>query len=137
MKRTTHHSYWQGLLGALFMLLLVSCGSNEKVGSQSLISGATNKTWSASKETNAAGDKEKISKAEKGQTLQFYADGRFAASGGSALETGTWTFDQSGQKLSLNFENQSVTENFDVIKLTDDEMHLKAADGSVMQLSAN
>lgn len=136
MKPTMWKNYWATLLFSLFALMLVSCGSDDKAGSESMISGESNKTWSASKEVNAAGGKEKLSKEEKAQSLQFYADGRFAMGGGSALETGTWAFDPSAKRLSLQFANQNVTENFDVLKLTDDEMRLKAENGSEMVLEA-
>jgi len=136
MKKTTWKNYCQTLLFGLFALVLVSCGSGDKAGSEAMISGKSNKTWTTSKEVNAAGDKEKLSEDEKAQNLQFYADGRFAMGGGSSLETGTWLYDPSGKRLSLQFTNQNVTENFDVLKLTDDEMRLKAEDGSEMLFEA-
>jgi hypothetical protein len=118
----------------LLLTVLVSCGGKDKVGSDSLISGASSKTWHTDKEVDATGDKEKLSDAEKQQNIQFYADGRFAMGGGAALQTGTWAFDQAAKQLTLNFEGQSNSENFEVLKLTDDEMRLKAADGSEMEL---
>ena len=122
------------LLTMMFAVVLVSCGGEDKVGTESLISGASSKTWEINKELNAAGDKEKLSKSEKQETMQFYSDGRFALSGGGTLQTGTWSFDQAAKKLTLQFEGQDVTENFDVAKLEDDKMELRAADGSVMEL---
>lgn len=115
---------------------IVACGDKDKVGSENLITGTNSKTWKANKELDAAGDKEKLTKEEKQETMQFYADGRFALGGGGMLQTGTWSYDQSAKRLSLQFEDQDVTENFEVLKLTDDQMELKAADGSVMKLEA-
>lgn len=127
----------QYVLALLVMLVMASCGGDkEKVGSESMISGASSKTWKANKELNAAGDKDKLTKDEKGETMQFYADGRFALGGGGTLQTGTWAFDQAAKRITLNFENQNVAENFQVNKLTDNEMHLVAADGSEMHLKA-
>lgn len=126
---------WQLLLLALVMVVS-SCGNNEKVGSEQMISGSGSKTWNASKELNAAGNKEKLSKAEKQETMQFYSDGRFALGGGGMLETGTWSFDQAAKRLSLRFEGQDVTENFEVTQLTEKEMHLKDNTGGVMELKA-
>ncbi|MBF9251802.1 hypothetical protein I2I11_00700 [Pontibacter sp. 172403-2] len=136
MKPTMWKNYWATLLCSLFALVLVSCGSGDEAGSESMISGESNKTWTTSKEVNAAGGKEKLSEEEKAQSLQFYADGRFAMGGGSALETGTWSFDPAAKRLSLQFADQNVIENFDVLKLTDDEMRLKAEDGFEMLLEA-
>lgn len=127
---------WTRLLTIMLVILLWSCGGKDEVGTESMISGGSSKTWKANKELNAAGDKEKLSGEEKQETMQFYADGRFALGGGGALQTGTWTFDQAAKRLSLQFEGQDMTENFEVTKLTNDKMELKAADGSVMQMEA-
>ncbi|WP_242920956.1 lipocalin family protein [Pontibacter liquoris] len=136
MRLATPNRYWAGLLFGLYTLLLVSCGNKDKVGTESMISGPNSKTWTAAKETNASGDKEKLSDAEKAQNMQFYSDGRFAMGGGATLQTGTWAYDQAGKQLSLTFEGQSHSETFEVVKLTDDEMRLKAADGSEMVMEA-
>lgn len=126
---------WHGLLALLLTITITSCGGNkEEVGSESMISGANSKTWVADKEMAASGDKEKLTDAEKEQMMQFYADGRFALGGGGTLQTGTWSYDQAGKRLSLQFEGADMTENFEVLKLDDDEMDLRAADGTVMEM---
>ncbi len=127
---------WQAILTLTLVVLLASCGGKESAGNQTMISGGSSKTWKASKETNAAGDKEKLSGEEKQETMQFYSDGRFALGGGSALQTGTWSYDQAAKKLSLTFEGQGTSETFDVTKLSEKEMTLKASDGSEMQMKA-
>ena len=101
-----------------------------------MISGGSSKTWKASKETTASGDKDKLTKDEKQETMQFYSDGRFAMGGGGSLETGTWAYDQAGKRLSLTFQDQTNAEVFQVEKLTDKEMTLVAGDGSKMELKA-
>ncbi|WP_347157238.1 lipocalin family protein [Pontibacter chitinilyticus] len=136
MKMKIEMRLWQALCAMLLAVVLVSCGGKDEVGSQSLISGADNKTWKTDRQEDATGDKQKLSDAEKQQNIQFYADGRFAMGGGSSLQTGTWSFDEAAKRLSLQFENENVTQNFDVQKLTDDEMRLKAADGSLMTLES-
>ncbi|GAB3826689.1 lipocalin family protein [Pontibacter rugosus] len=118
----------------LLSFFLLSCGGGEEVGSENLISGPDNKTWVADEEINAAGDEQDLTKDEQAQTMQFYADGRFAMSGGSTLQTGTWSFDQAAKRLSLQFENQDVTQNFEVLKLSDDELNLRGSDGTVLEL---
>ncbi|PTX15283.1 hypothetical protein C8N40_108175 [Pontibacter mucosus] len=126
---------WHGLLAVLLAILITSCGGNkEEVGSETMIAGTSSKTWVADKERDATGDKEKLTDAEKDQTMQFYADGRFALGAGAALQTGTWTFDQSAKRLTLQFEGADMSENFEVIKLDDDELDLRASDGSVMEM---
>ncbi|MFT2007249.1 hypothetical protein ACMA1I_01115 [Pontibacter sp. 13R65] len=123
-------------LFAMLMLVMVSCGGNEKVGTQNMISGNSSKTWKAEKSLNASGDKEKLTKEEKAETMQFYSDGRFALGGGGSLQTGTWSFDQSAKRLSLQFQGDDVSENFDVEQLTEKEMRLVGQDGIKMELKA-
>ncbi|MEJ8801100.1 lipocalin family protein [Pontibacter sp. H249] len=123
------------LITMMLVIILWSCGGKEEVGNESMISGSSSKTWKANKELNAAGDKEKLSSDEKQETMQFYADGRFALGGGGSLQTGTWTYDQTAKRLSLQFEGQDMTENFEVTKLTEDKMVLQG-DGSTMELEA-
>ncbi|WP_239020908.1 lipocalin family protein [Pontibacter arcticus] len=126
----------QYTLAALVMVVLVSCSGKEEVGSTSLITGASSKTWKTDKSIDATGDKEKLTDQEENEALQFFADGRFSTSGGAALQTGTWTFDQAAKTLSLQFEGAATQEVFNVTKLTEDEMRLKAPDGSEMVLSS-
>lgn len=121
---------------AALVLSMASCGGNEEVGSESMITGASSKTWVADEETNAAGEERDLDAAEEAQTMQFYADGRFALSANGMLQTGTWSYDQTGKRLTLQFENEDITENFEVLKLDEDEMDLKADDGTVMEMEA-
>ncbi|WP_299822558.1 lipocalin family protein [uncultured Pontibacter sp.] len=136
LRNLNFRSAWAKLITMMLVVVLWSCGGNEEVGTESMLSGASSKTWKANKELNAAGDKDKLTKEEKQETMQFYADGRFALGGGGSLQTGTWTYDQTAKRLSLQFEGQDMTENFEVTKLTDSKMELRATDGSVMQMEA-
>ena len=139
MNRSGRHNLlrvWQTFVTLLLVIVLVSCGGKDSAGSESMLSGTSSKTWKSKKELNAEGDKEKLTDAEKQQNIQFYADGRFAMGGASTLQTGTWSYDQSAKKLTLQFEDQNVSENFDVLKMSDDELRLKAADGSEMVMEA-
>ncbi|MFD2246303.1 lipocalin family protein [Pontibacter ruber] len=127
---------WQAVMALLLVFVMASCGGKDKVGTENMISGSSSKTWVAKKELTASGEKDKLTEQEKEETMQFYSDGRFAMGGGGSLETGTWSFDQAAKKLTLRFEGQDVTENFDVVQLTDKEMRLKDATGGEMQLKA-
>jgi hypothetical protein len=127
---------WSFLMALLLLVVMASCGGNEKAGNDTMISGGSSKTWKASKETTASGDKDKLTQDEKQETMQFYSDGRFAMGGGGSLETGTWAYDQSGKRLSLTFQDQTAAEVFQVEKLTEKEMTLVAGDGSKMELKA-
>ncbi|MBB6611468.1 lipocalin family protein [Pontibacter sp. Tf4] len=126
------NALYKMVLPLLLAVVLVSCGGKDTAGTESMLTGPSSKTWTAKKELNASGDKEKLTDAEKQQNIQFYADGRFAMGGASTLQTGTWEYDQSAKKLTLQFENQEVSETFDVVKLEEDELRLRAADGSEM-----
>lgn len=124
------------LLAMLFAVVLVSCGGDDEVGSENMISGTNNKTWVADEEMDASGQEvEPVDTDEQGG-MQFYADGRFALGERGVLRTGTWSFDPSANRLTLQFEDQDVTQTFIVTKLTEDEMNLKVPDGSEMKLKA-
>ncbi|WP_439881228.1 lipocalin family protein [Pontibacter sp. MBLB2868] len=122
------------LLVAIGTVIMVSCGGKDEVGTEHMISGNSSKAWVINEELNAVGEEEKLTSMEKHETLQFYADGRFAMGSGGMLKTGTWSFDETAKRMSLQFEDEENTENFEVIKLSDDEMELKAEDGAIMKL---
>lgn len=130
--------YLTFVMAIVLVAFMASCGGNsDNVGNANMISGGSSKTWKAHKETTASGDKDKLTREEKDETMQFYSDGRFAMGGGGALQTGTWNYDQAGKRLSLTFEGADVSQNFTVEKLTDKEMNLVAGDGSKMQMKAD
>lgn len=136
VNKVSYKSTLNTLLAMLFAVVLVSCGGEDKVGSESMISGPNNKTWVADEETNSAGQEvDQVDKDQRGG-MQFYADGRFAMGESGMLRTGTWSFDQAAKRLTLQFEDENVTQNFEVTKLTEREMNLKVPDGSEMQLKA-
>ncbi|WP_162051545.1 hypothetical protein [Pontibacter pamirensis] len=124
------------LLAMLFAVMLVSCGGGDEVGSENMISGTNSKTWVADEEMDSAGQEvEQVDTDEQGG-MQFYADGRFALGESGMLRTGTWSFDQAANRLTLQFEEQNETVNYEVTKLTEDEMNLRVPDGSEMKLKA-
>ncbi|GGG07239.1 lipocalin family protein [Pontibacter amylolyticus] len=130
-------AYFTFVMAFVLMAFMTSCGGDkDNAGTANMISGGSSKTWKAAKETTASGDKDKLTSDEKDETMQFYSDGRFAMGGGGSLQTGTWTYDQAGRRLSLTFEGASESQNFTVEKLTDKEMDLVAGDGSKMEMKA-
>ncbi|MFD2512954.1 lipocalin family protein [Pontibacter locisalis] len=133
MNRNKRNLY-QVLLTVIFAITVISCGGNEEVGTENMMSGPNSKTWMINEELDVAGDEQELSELEEQESIQFYADGRFAMGSGGMLQTGTWSFDQSGKRLTLQFEDEEMTENFEVVKLTDSKMELKAEDGSLMKL---
>lgn len=120
----------------LVLLLAASCKEKNTVGNASMISGDENKTWKTTKETTASGEKDKVTGEEKKQTMQFFANGSFSMTSPTQNASGKWTFDAMSKNLTLQFVGSDMTENFSVVKLTDDEMTLKAADGTQMELEA-
>jgi hypothetical protein len=102
-----------------------NASSNDK-----LIAGDSEKTWKAKRETNSEGDKDKLTKAEKEQRITFWRNGNVKMGDETQTLDGKWSY--SGSTLTLQFTGENVTENFTVIELEDDEMKLRAADGSEM-----
>ncbi|MFC6997606.1 lipocalin-like domain-containing protein [Rufibacter roseus] len=129
------------LLTFLLMTLLsigsFSCGNKSNEGGNAqMISGSTSKVWKANKETNSVGDKEKLSKAEKQEQIQFFSNGNFTQTSATQSDNGTWTYDPQTKTLSLTYANNSVSENFSVTELDEDNLKLQAPDGSTLELEA-
>lgn len=116
---------------------MASCGEKEATPSQ-IIAGEGSKSWSASRETSASGEKEKPSKAEKAQTMEFYQNGTFQIRDETKFQTGKWNYNETAKVLELIFEDRpDVAESFQVLELDKTEMKLKAADGSTMLLKSS
>jgi hypothetical protein len=125
------------LLTFAFLLFAAGCKEKNTVGNASMISGNESKTWKATRETSASGDKDKLDKAERQQEMQFFANGSFSMRSPSQNSSGKWTYDAMAKSLSLQFVGSTMTENFQVLSLSNDEMKLQAADGSQMTLEAD
>jgi hypothetical protein len=116
-------------------LLLVAWGCGKKSDSMSndeKIAGKDQKTWIATRETNAEGDKDKLTRDEKKESITFWTNGNVKMGNDNESSSGQWSY--SGNTLTLQFAGASMTENFTVIELEDDNMKLKAADGSEMTM---
>ncbi|WP_192823565.1 lipocalin family protein [Rufibacter sp. LB8] len=124
------------LLVLCLSVLSFSCNKKQEAGSPSMISGATSKVWKASKETNAAGDKESLSSEEKQQQIQFFANGNFTQTSESQSANGTWAYDDAAKNLALTYSGNSVSENFKVTEIDEDDLKLQAPDGSTLTLKA-
>ncbi|KAA5547988.1 hypothetical protein F0145_08615 [Adhaeribacter rhizoryzae] len=130
MKLLTLKNYFT-YLTLFIMLVLASCQDKNKTPTASMISGDTSKTWKATRETNAAGDKDKITGAEKSEVIQFYANGSFSMRSSSQNASGKWTYDAMARSLVLQFVGSDMTENFQVVSLTEDEMKLQSPSGTM------
>ncbi|PZX57687.1 lipocalin-like protein [Algoriphagus ratkowskyi] len=118
-----------------FLFIADSCTNKELTNEQKL-SGESSKTWTAKREFNAEGDKEKLTREEKKESMTFYSNGKFNMKSGTDAMSGTWTI-SGDNTLSLVFENSSMSENFQIIKLDDDDARLRAGDGSELVLDAD
>ena len=122
-----------------FTLLLgaASCQQKDTVGNASMLTGADSKTWKTEAETTASGEKDKITSDEKKQEIQFFANGSFSMRSPTQNASGKWTYDAMAKNLSLQFVGSDLTENFQVLSLTNDDLKLQAKDGSMMELEAD
>ncbi|MDQ4141395.1 MAG: hypothetical protein M3142_12855 [Bacteroidota bacterium] len=125
------------LLCFTFMLFAAGCQKKDTVGNAGMLTGADSKVWKTEKETTATGEKDKLTKEEKQQEFQFFANGSFSMRSPSQTASGKWTYDAMARNLSLQFVGSDLTENFQVLNLTNDELKLQAADGSQMILEAD
>lgn len=100
-----------------------------------MVAGENSKTWVAKRETNAQGDKDKLSDAEEEQKMVFYANGSFQMQNNAEFQAGRWNYNAAQQELEITFDDrQDVKEVFQVQELEDDKMVLNASDGSTLQL---
>lgn len=117
----------------LLVFFLMSCGNkSESMSNEEKISGKDSKTWEATKELNSDGDKEKLTRAEKKETITFSRNGNVKMSNNDEIMNGTWSY--VNNTLSLQFTGTNVTESFTVLELQDDKMQLQAVDGSQLNL---
>lgn len=125
------------LLIPLMLITLIVAGCNKKSESTSItneekIAGTTEKTWTATRETNADGDKDKLTREEKKEKITFRRNGNVTMGDETKTMDGEWTY--AGSTLTLHFKGEAVTENFSVIELSEDKMQLKAGDGSLLTM---
>lgn len=120
----------------LIVFLLVGCGKkSETMTNEEKISGQSEKTWKATRETNAEGDKDKLTREEKKESITFSRNGNVKMSNNDQMMGGTWSF--MDNTLSLQFTGTNVTENFKVTELSEDKMLLLAEDGSTLTLESD
>jgi hypothetical protein len=121
----------QSLMLVLVVLIMGACkDKSDSMTNEQKIAGTGQKTWVAKKETDASGDKDKLTKAEKKEVITFWSNGNVKMSDGNQSQSGQWSY--NGGTLTLQFTGADVTENFTVLELDDDKMKLKAGDGSEM-----
>lgn len=122
----------------LFMALVqLGCNRQSKKSGEEMIAGETSKTWRAVRETDAAGNNERTSREERKDVMQFYQNKTFTINTANEAGNGTWTYNENNQTLSLQFADENVTENFQVLKLEENEMRLRAGNNREMTLRAD
>ncbi|CAN5892099.1 hypothetical protein BH24BAC1_BH24BAC1_06260 [soil metagenome] len=135
MKRN-HLSFTAVYLFLILASFSFGCNQKENKTGRELIAGNSSKTWHASKLKNAAGNKESLSKEERQDVMQFYANGTFTINTANQANNGTWTFNDNTKTLSLQFPDENVTQNFQVTDISEKEMQVRAGDGTDMTLRA-
>ena len=117
---------------AVIVLFIAGACSNKELTNEEKIAGTAEKTWEATRETDASGDKDKLTRAEKNERITFARNGNVQMGNGEQSMSGQWSLE--GTNLKLHFASEDVTENFVVLELKDDMMKLKAGDGSEMTM---
>jgi hypothetical protein len=112
------------------VVLMTGCNKSDELTAEEKIAGKDEKTWKAKRETNAAGDADRLTRDEKRETITFWRNGNVKMGNGDQVMSGQWSLE--GSNLRLQFTGSDVSENFTVIDLDKDELKLKAGDGSVL-----
>jgi hypothetical protein len=127
----------KSILACIAIAVLLTYGCNKKDDNPNAkIAGTTNKTWHPVKETNAEGDKEKLTDQEEKESWVFYNNGTMSMNLATQAMKGSWSYEAAGKSLTITPDDGSGSKQFTVEDLTDDKMKLKAADGSEMKLEA-
>jgi hypothetical protein len=114
----------------------VGCNKKNEAGGTANLYGSDSKRWTTHKERNAGGDKVKQTAEDENTVLQFFANGNFSMNSNLQTMSGTYRYDQAGKSLMLTPNGSTTSMSFEVTKLDDDELDLKAPDGSTMELEA-
>lgn len=121
----------------LFALVFtVGCNKKGETGGTANLYGADSKRWTTDKERGASGDKVTQTAEDKNTVLQFFSNGNFSMNSNLQTMSGTYRYDQAGRSLMLTPNGSTTSMSFEVTKLDDDELDLKAPDGSTMELEA-
>jgi len=120
------------LIAFVILAVVSACGGKSEITNEEKIAGTESKTWQAKRETDAAGDKDKLTKEEKNERITFSRNGSVQMGDGNSVMNGQWSFE--GTNLKLHFAGENVTENFEVLELEDDVLKVKAGDGSEMTM---
>ncbi len=120
----------------LALIFTLGCNKKNEAGSTSNLYGSDSKRWTTDKERNAGGDKVTQTAEDKNTVLQFFSNGNFSMNSNLQTMSGTYRYDQSGKSLMLTPNGSQTSMSFEVTKLDDDELDLKAPDGSTMELEA-
>ena len=112
---------------SILSLALFGCG-DKSMTNEEMLAGESEKTWEAKRETDASGDKDKLTSAEKQEKIIFSRNGNVKMGNGNEMMSGQWSLE--GNNLSLHFAGENVTENFTIVELEKNNVKLRANDGS-------
>ncbi|WP_224996809.1 hypothetical protein [Cesiribacter sp. SM1] len=116
-------------------MLMVACNNKEEENPRQLLASESSKTWIANRETDAAGDEQRLNDDEREQKMVFYANGAFQILNNAEFQTGRWNYNEAQKELEITFDDrQNVKEVFHVQELENDKLVLHASDGSTMRM---
>jgi hypothetical protein len=121
----------------LALMFVFGCSKKKEAGGASLLYGENSKRWHADKEKDATGDKVKQTDEDESAVMQFFANGNYSMTSNTQNSAGTYTYDQAGRSIILTPSGSPTSMSFEVTKLDENELDLKAPDGSIMELEAD
>lgn len=115
----------------LLFVIFAACG-DKSMSNEEMLAGESDKTWEAKRETDASGEKDRLTREEKKETITFWRNGNVKMGNGNDMLSGQWTL--QGNNLSLHFAGENVTENFTIVELEKNKAKLRAEDGSELTM---
>lgn len=118
------------------MFLAAACNKGEDKTPQMMLAGEDSKAWRTTEEISGTGTRQRLQKEDQNEILRFYSNGTFTVNTKQEHGNGTWFYDEGTKTLTLQFQGAEQTETFEVVDLSEQELHLRAADKSERILEA-
>jgi hypothetical protein len=118
------------LLLSLLLLFLIGC-NQQVTTSRELLAGTSSKKWRSTGKTRPAIHPEIPTGID---SIRFFAQGTFTKQNGQQSSTGTWIYNDITRTLSLQYPDQNLIQNFQMLELTANQIQLQTVYEQIITL---